>query len=83
MSVAIETLFTTALGLRAPWEVEKLELNTANVKGKRRDKTDKYREETSPENTSIWHGMDPPNGARTRVVDGQVGKGKSGASGKW
>lgn len=29
MSVAIETLFTTALGLQAPWEVEKVELNTA------------------------------------------------------
>ena len=28
MSVAIETLFTTALGLQAPWEVEKVELNT-------------------------------------------------------
>jgi len=29
MSVAIETLFTTAVGLQAPWEVEKVELNTA------------------------------------------------------
>lgn len=29
MSVAIETLFTTALGLTSPWEVEKVELNTA------------------------------------------------------
>lgn len=29
MSLAIETLFTTALGLQAPWAVEKVELNTA------------------------------------------------------
>ena len=29
MSLAVETLFTTALGLQAPWSVEKVELNTA------------------------------------------------------
>lgn len=29
MSLAVETLFTTALGLQAPWEVEKVELDTA------------------------------------------------------
>jgi len=29
MSLPVETLFTAALGLQAPWEVEKVELNTA------------------------------------------------------
>ncbi len=29
MSVAVETLFTTALGLQAPWVVKEVELNTA------------------------------------------------------
>ena len=29
MSVGIEALFTSALGLQAPWSVEKVELDTA------------------------------------------------------
>ena len=29
MSVAIESLFTAALGLQAPWAVESVDLNTA------------------------------------------------------
>ena len=29
MSLQVETLFTAALGLQAPWRVEKVELNTA------------------------------------------------------
>ncbi len=29
MSIAVETLFTTALGLQAPWIVSKVELDTA------------------------------------------------------
>lgn len=29
MSVGIESLFTSALGLQAPWRVEKVELDTS------------------------------------------------------
>jgi hypothetical protein len=29
MNLPVETLFTTALGLQAPWEVKQVELNTA------------------------------------------------------
>ena len=29
MGVAMESLFTAALGLQAPWEVESVDLNTA------------------------------------------------------
>lgn len=66
-----------------------------DVKGKRQEKVGKYRQETSPDNTSIWHGMDAPNGARTRVVEeeknkpnevgatGRTEKVRSGANGKW
>lgn len=66
------------------------------VKGRRQEAVRQYRQETSPNNTSLPHGMDAPNGARTRVVDaegnkpnevgatGQVpGKGRGGASGRW
>ncbi|MDP2432893.1 MAG: conjugal transfer protein TraG N-terminal domain-containing protein [Pseudomonadota bacterium] len=65
------------------------------VKGKRQGNVGKYRQETSPDNTSIWHGMDAPNGARTRVVDeeknkpnevgatGRTEKVRGGANGKW